>query len=111
MKLSSVGTYGQRQFEQLSKISGVPFPPPTIDLRELKLEAEDAWRVLQTTSPFATNTGDVTLSLCVHEGRPAWRGLQDVPGSGFRTVFLDAADGRVLYEKVDPEGRPFTASS
>ena len=100
-RLMSSGTFGPDQFKALAAIPGNEFPPPALDLRGLQLEVEDVWRILATTSPFGANTGEVALSLFVHEGRLAWRALQDVAAVGFRTLFLDAGDGQVLYEKVD----------
>ena len=43
--------------------------------------------------------GDIALSLFNHEGRLAWRVLQEIGTSNLRTMFLDASDGRLLYEK------------
>jgi hypothetical protein len=45
--------------------------------------------------------GAVQLSLCRKEGTLAWRVLQEVPRAGFRTLFVDAADAHMLFEKVD----------
>lgn len=100
-KMTSAGTFGRDQFKTLAETPGLEFPPPALDLRGLQLEVEDVWRILAATSPFGANMGEIALSIFVHEGRLAWRALQDVAAVGFRTVFLDAADGHVLYEKVD----------
>lgn len=100
-RMTSAGTYGPEQFKTLAETPGLEFPPPALDLRGLQLEVEDVWRILQTTSPFGAKMGEVALSIFVHEGRLAWRALQDVDRVGFRTLFLDAGDGHVLYEKVD----------
>ena len=100
-KLMSSGTYGRDQFKTLAEIPGGGFPPPALDLRGLQLEVEEVWRILAASSPFGANMGEVALSIFVHEGRLAWRALQDVDRLGVRTLFLDAGDGHVLYEKVD----------
>ena len=100
-RMTSSGTYGPDQFKTLAATPGLEFPPPALDLRGLQLEVEDVWRILAATSPFGANMGEVALSIFVHEGRLAWRALQEVAAVGFRTLFLDAGDGQVLYEKVD----------
>jgi hypothetical protein len=99
------GTYGRRQFEELAAAPGMSFPPPALDLGALRLEVADVLRRLAETSPFGDALGEVSLGVCVHEGTLAWRAHQEVP-AGFRTLFLDAADGRVLYDKVDRAALP-----
>jgi len=79
------------------------FPPPGLNLDELRLEAVDILRVLEEHSPFGLRAGLGTVHLSVfrHAGHLAWRALQEVEGVGIRTLFLDAGDGQVLFEKVD----------
>jgi hypothetical protein len=104
-RILSVGTHGRPQLEELASVPGMTFPPPALDLGALRLEVADVLRRLAQTSPFGDALGEVSLGVCVHEGTLAWRALQEVP-AGFRTVFLDAADGRVLYEKIDRAAGP-----
>jgi hypothetical protein len=98
-----VGTFGRQQFRQLASLSGVEFPPPALDLRELRLETPDILRLL-TERPWLETTGrlgTVQLSVFLHEGRLAWRALQEVDRVGLRTIFFDARNGNALFEKVD----------
>lgn len=101
--MSSVGTYGreQEQFRQLAS-SGIGFPPPALDLRELRLEATDVLRWLGDRPLLGTTLGlgDVQLSIVVREGRLAWRVVQEVDAVGLRTIFLDARNGDVLFEQI-----------
>ena len=85
-------------------MEGTSFPPPGLNLDELRLEASDVLVVLGEHSPIERNVapGKVQLSLFSHNGRLAWRALQDKEGAGMRTLFLDAKDGQVLFEKFDP---------
>jgi hypothetical protein len=97
----SAGTCGHRQFRELAAMRGVEFPPPTLDLARLRLEIADVLAILQHASPFGEIMGSVDLGLCVHDGRLAWRVLQEVSDAGFRTLLVAADDGQVLYDKVD----------
>lgn len=106
--IGSVGTFGREQFRQLASSSGVEFPPPILDLRELRLEAMTVLRLL-SERPLLETTGDlgtVQLSVFLHEGHLAWRALQEVDRIGFRTIFFDARNGDVLFEKVDRYAAP-----
>jgi hypothetical protein len=98
-----VGAFGQKQFKELASIEGMDFPPPKLNLDGLRLEAVDVLRVLEEHSPLELRAGlgTVHLSVFLHDGHLAWRALQEVEGVGFRTLFLDAGDGHVLFEKVD----------
>jgi len=109
----SAGTYGRRQFMRLATLPGLEFPPPTLDLSRLRLEIPDVVTMLKRMSRLGETMGTLALSVCVHDGHVAWRALQEVAEVGFSTLLIDAADGHVLYEKVDwwqstPEepGRP-----
>ncbi len=101
VRLVSSGTYGRQQIEQLLAIQGFEFPPRPIDLGAVRLEVADVLDALARPGERSRGAGELTLSLCVHEGRLAWRALQDAPRSGVRTLILDAADGRVLYDRGD----------
>lgn len=101
LRIVSAGTFGRRQVEELSAIRGAAFPPPTLELAGLRLEIADVLDVLRGNTVLGTAPGTLSLGLCVHDGRLAWRALQEVPGVGFRTLLLDAGAGHVLYEKVD----------
>lgn len=105
----SVGTFGRQQFNRLASIQGMSFPPPQLDLDHLHLAPGDVLRVLedQPLGPGA-GLGVVDLSLFCYEGHLAWRVLQEVLGVGFRTLFLHAGDGHLLFEKVDPWCEPGT---
>jgi hypothetical protein len=100
-RILSTGTYGRRQFTELAALRGVDFPPPALDLTRLRLEIPDVVASVQRTGPFGAAMGTLDLSVCVHDGRLAWRALQEAPGVGFRTLLVDAGDGSVLHEKVD----------
>ncbi len=101
--LGSSGTYRREQFAQLASIQGWEFPPARLDLDALQLEPSDVVRILDSRPVgHHAELGDIALSLFNHEGRLAWRVLQEVGTLGMRTVFLDARDGRVLYERSSP---------
>jgi hypothetical protein len=100
-----VGTYGRDQFKALAGVTGMVFPPPALDLSALRLELDEVLTAIQRTSPFASPSGKLSLSVCLYSDHLAWRVLQEAV-AGFRTVFLHAEDGRVLFEKIDwSEGR------
>lgn len=105
----SLGTFGRQQFKELASIQGMDFPPPRLDLDSLQLEVVDVLRVLGNR-PLRTGAGlgSLDLSLFCYEGHLAWRVLQEVRALGFRTLFLHAGDGRVLFEKVDQWCEPGT---
>ena len=101
--LGSSGTYGREQFAQLASIQGWDFPPSRLDLDGLQLEPSDVLRILDSRAAgHRSELGDIALSLFNHEGRLAWRVLQEIGTLGLRTLFLDARDGRVLYERSSP---------
>jgi hypothetical protein len=101
LRIVSASSFGRRQVEELSAIPGAAFPPPTLELAGLRLEISDVLDVLRRNPVLGTAMGTLSLGLCVHDGRLAWRALQEVPRVGFRTLVLDAGAGHVLYEKVD----------
>lgn len=102
-----VGTYGRRQFKQLASIQGIEFPPSRLDLDSLNLEPVDVLSALKNRPlGIGAGFGRVDLGLCHYEGHLAWRVLQEVQTVGFRTMFLHAGDGHVLFEKVDPWCEP-----
>jgi hypothetical protein len=76
--IGSVGTFGREQFRQLASVRGIEFPPPVLDLGELRLEAADVLRLLKERPLLGTTLGlgEVQLGVCLHEGRLAWRALQ-----------------------------------
>jgi hypothetical protein len=106
-RIVSTGTFGRRQFRELAARRGHEFPPPALDLTRIRLEVPDVVAMLRRTSPLGAAMGRLDLSVCVCEGRLAWRALQEVPAVGFRTLLVDAGDGSVLHEHVDwwREGR------
>lgn len=97
----SSGTYGAQQFAELNAVQGFEFPPPALDLTNLRLGLEDAVVTLQRTTPLGPLMGSLGLSLCLHDGRLSWRAQQEVPESGYRAAVVDAGDGRLLFEKID----------
>ena len=101
--LGSSGTYRREQFSQLASIQGLEFPPSRLQLDALQLEPSDVLRIVENR-PVGTGAelGNIALSLFNHEGRLAWRVLQEIDALGARTLFLDARDGRVLYEGSSP---------
>jgi hypothetical protein len=101
LRVISSGTYGARQVEQLAGIQGMQFPPPTLELSQLRLGVEQVVEALQRASPLGASLGTLALSLCVHDNHLAWRVLQEVAAVGFRTLVVDARDGHVLFDKVD----------
>jgi hypothetical protein len=101
VRVMSTGTYGRRQFSELTTVPGLEFPPATLDLTRLRLEIPEIVAMLQRMSPFGEVMGTLALSVCIHDGHLAWRALQEVANVGFSTRLVDAEDGRVLFEKVD----------
>ena len=79
------------------------FPPSRLQLDALQLEPSDVLRIVENR-PVGTGAelGNIALSLFNHEGRLAWRVVQEIDALGARTLFLDARDGRVLYEGSSP---------
>ena len=104
VRLMSSGTYGPQQIEQLAAIPGFEFPLRPIDVAAVRLEVADVLAGLARPGGLPRGAGELTLSICIHEGRLAWRVLQDAPRSGVRTLILDAADGRVLYDRGSVPG-------
>jgi hypothetical protein len=105
-----VNTFGREQFQQLASIPGLSFPPEPLELDGLRLEPADVVRLV-TEGPLVPGAASarLDLGLCRHDGRLAWRVLQELRPVGFRTLFVDAATGHALYEQVDPgtgAGRP-----
>ena len=100
--ICSIGNYGRRQFKQLANIQGIEFPAPRMDLDSLRIEPVGVLRILKN-KPLGVGAGygRVDLGLTHYEGHLAWRVLQEVHKVGFRTLFLHAGDGHVLFEKVD----------
>jgi hypothetical protein len=98
-----VNAFGRQQFQQLASIPGFSFPPEILDLDEVRLEPADILRLVTEGSlARGATTERLELGLCRHEGRLAWRVLQELKPVGVRTLFVDAASGHVLYEQVDP---------
>jgi hypothetical protein len=105
LRSGPVSTFGRGQLGRLASVPGLPFPPPRLDLDELRLEPAGVLRaVAERSFGPGPDPGRVDLSLCRHDGHLAWRVLQEVVGVGVRTLFLHAGDGRVLFEKVDRPG-------
>jgi hypothetical protein len=101
-----VNTFGRQQVQQLASIPGFSFPPEVLDLDGLRVETTDVVRLVTegALAPGAASAR-LDLGLCRHDGRLAWRVLQELRPAGFRT-FVDAATGHVLYEQVDPGTGP-----
>jgi hypothetical protein len=100
--IGSIGNYGRRQFKQLANIQGIEFPAPRMDLDSLRIEPVGVLSILKNKPlEVGAGYGRVDLGLTHYEGHLAWRVLQEVHKVGFRTLFLHAGDGHVLFEKVD----------
>src|SRR5262245_55343685 len=50
LAVAPVGTFGRKQFKELASIEGMDFPPPTLTLDGLRLEALDVLRALEEHS-------------------------------------------------------------
>jgi len=107
VEIGPVGNYGRRQFKQLANIQGIEFPAPRLDLDSLRIEPVGVLSILRN-KPLGVGAGygRVDLGLTNYEGHLAWRVLQEVQNVGFRTLFLHAGDGHVLFEKVDHWCKP-----
>lgn len=104
--VSSSGTFGRRQYREMSAIKDYPFPPRPLDLSELAVEPGDA--VARIRDHARSHAHGVVaeprclgLILTLHDGALAWQGAVDFPGIGIHTVVVDARSGTVLFDKFD----------